>query len=91
VVDDRNPRAARWETFATLQSTAPCMSLYAGIFGPTNEHEAWVARARKSLVRTPGEERFFKVIEKGLTAKERLDEPRCVRVLRWFRPLLMGY
>jgi hypothetical protein len=91
VLDDRNPRAARWETFAALQSAAPCMSLYAGIFGPTKEHRAWVERVRKALVRTPSEARFFKVIEKGITAKEREDEPRCVRVLRSFRPLLTGY
>jgi hypothetical protein len=92
VLTRRNPRAARWETFAALQTAAPCMSLYAGIFGPTAEHEAWVERARQTLVRTPSEERYFRLVKKGYAAKTNREAGRCTpRVLRQFREILMGY
>ena len=92
VLNRQNPRAARWEMFAALQTAAPCASLYAGIFGPTTEHKAWVERARAALVRTPSEEQYFRIVEKGLAAREYSEDPRCSpRVVRMFRPILTGY
>ena len=83
VVTRTASRGTRWETFSMLQTAAPCMNLAAALFGRHVRDEDWITRARQNLVRLPGEEKYFALLERGLTMRSKEGTERCSpRVLR---------
>ncbi len=44
----------RWDRSPLVNSIAPCMNLNKVVFGSGNSFDAWIERARESLVVLPG-------------------------------------
>ena len=83
VVTNTASRGARWETFSLLQTAAPCMNLTAALFGQRVHDDDWIKRARQGLVRLPGEEKYFSLLQRGVTMRSKEGTERCSpRVLR---------
>jgi hypothetical protein len=66
VSDTTSPLGFRWEFFGMVNTFAPCMSLNRIVFGPGEAFDAWLAQARKSLVREPGDEEMFRLYSRGI-------------------------
>lgn len=65
VENDAGIRGLRWEYFALMNTLAPCLNSHKMVFGPGEEYEEWVSRARQNLVRWPSEEALFELSENG--------------------------
>jgi hypothetical protein len=58
-------RGLRWEYLATFNMLAPCINLQKTVFGPDATYDDWMERARRSLVRVPGEVALFELARAG--------------------------
>jgi len=65
VTDTTTIRGMRWEFLITLSTLGPCMNLNRAVFGPPDDYEVWLERARTFMVRTEGEEQLFQLAQRG--------------------------
>lgn len=65
VLDTAAVRGLRWEYFILTATLSPCLNLHRMVFGADDDFQAFVERARRSLVRWPSEERLFEVARAG--------------------------
>jgi hypothetical protein len=74
-------RGLRWEYLATFNLLAPCINLQKTVFGPDATYGEWMERARRSLVRVPGEIALFDLARGGAAVGE--DAPTPVGLARF--------
>ena len=66
VADTTAVRGIRVEYLATISTIGPCLNLNRAVFGPPDDYEAWLERARASFARTEGEQQVFSLAQRGL-------------------------
>jgi hypothetical protein len=66
VVNGDALRGLRWEYFATFNMLAPCINLHKMVFGPDATYEEWRRQAERAIVRVPGEQELFDLVESGV-------------------------
>jgi hypothetical protein len=65
VLDTGAVRGLRWEYLIGVTTLTPCLNLHRMVFGPDQEYDAFLGRARASLVRFPSEEGLFELARAG--------------------------
>jgi len=68
VADPSVSRGQRWVDLGTLNAIIPCMNLQRLVFGPGEEHAAWLAGVERSLVRFPSEQALFDLELRGFSS-----------------------
>ena len=48
-----------------MSALGPCLNLNRAVFGPPDDYEAWLDRARTLMVRSEGEQQLFQMVERG--------------------------
>ena len=89
-VNEGLPRGLRWEYFMTFNSFGSCLNLQNVVFGEGDDYDAWVAKARSTLVRYPSEADVFELFKAGLLGTKGHPMTRCVpngRVLKLIRTI----
>lgn len=66
--NDHYLRGMRWEFLGIITTGAPFINLNKAVFGTGEDYEEWLGSMRESLVRYPGEEALFTMIQYGWIA-----------------------
>lgn len=72
----------RWEFYSGVRTFAPCVNLHTMVFGAGPEYAAWVAEARRALVRRESDAAMFDLLARGF-----FGTGRCLPMFRGLRLL----